>query len=30
MDKIIEDFFGGMVKKTLENMTEFGQDTFSY
>lgn len=30
MDKIIEDFFGGMVRKTLENMTEFGENTFSY
>lgn len=30
MDKIIEDFFGGIVRKTLEAMTDFGEDTFSY
>ena len=30
MDKIIEDFFGGIVRKTLEGMTDFGEDTFSY
>ena len=30
MDKIIEDFFGGIVRKTLGAMTDFGEDTFSY
>ena len=30
MDKIIEDFFGGIVRKTLGAMTDLGEDTFSY